>query len=271
MWIYEELFIVRPDATEEEVDALVEAASQTVTNGGGTVDKVEKWGVRKLAYRVAKREEGYYVLMQITSNPEPVKEVERRFRVSDDVLKFLTVRIDKKLKMIEKKRQEREKRAKRKPPGDLRAYDLMLQALPGLVTSDRVKRAASETLLRRALALEPDYALALARLANCIWGSITSGRLSDTVPARAEIAALVGQALATGMNDPEVLAYAGYALGMCHDLHAGIECRVPQDEQASTKNTKGISHETDALCGVDGRGSGCTQFTLLLGGREGRR
>ncbi|MGE5487734.1 MAG: 30S ribosomal protein S6 [bacterium] len=115
MRIYEELFIVRPDATEEEVDALVEAASQTVTNGGGTVDKVEKWGVRKLAYRVAKREEGYYVLMQITSNPEPVKEVERRFRVSDDVLKFLTVRIDKKLKKIEKKRQEREKRAKRKP------------------------------------------------------------------------------------------------------------------------------------------------------------
>lgn len=113
-------------------------------------------------------------------------------------------------------------RAKRKPPGDLRAYDLMLQALPGLVTSDRVKRDASETLLRRALALEPDYALALARLANCIWGSITSGRLPDTVPARAEIAALVGQALATGMNDPEVLAYAGYALGMCHDLHAGI-------------------------------------------------
>lgn len=115
MRIYEELFIVRPDATEEEVDALVEAASQTITSGGGTVDKVEKWGVRKLAYRVAKREEGFYVLMQFTSNPEPVKEVERRFRVSDDVLKFLTVRIDEKLKKIEKKRQEREKRARRKP------------------------------------------------------------------------------------------------------------------------------------------------------------
>jgi len=115
MRIYEELFIVRPDATEEEVDALVNAASQIVTGGGGTVDKVEKWGVRKLAYRVAKREEGFYVLMQFTSNPEPVKEVERRFRVSDNVLKFLTVRIDEKLKKIEKKRKEREKRARRKP------------------------------------------------------------------------------------------------------------------------------------------------------------
>ncbi len=113
-------------------------------------------------------------------------------------------------------------RAKRKPPGDLRAYDLMLQALPGLITFDRAKRDGSETLLRRALALEPDYALALARLAICIWGKITSGQLSDTAPARAEIGALVGQALATGMNDPEVLANAGYAFGVCHDLHAGI-------------------------------------------------
>ncbi len=115
MRVYEELFIVRPDATEEQVDALVEAARQTVISGGGTVDKVEKWGVRRLAYRVAKREEGFYVLMQFTSDPDPVKEVERRFRVSDDVLKFLTVRIDEKLKKAEKRRKEREKRAKRKP------------------------------------------------------------------------------------------------------------------------------------------------------------
>ncbi len=115
MRIYEELFIVRPDATEEEVDALVEAARETITSGGGTVDKVEKWGVRKLAYRLAKREEGFYVLMQFTSEPDPLREVERRFRVSDDVLKFLTVRIDEKLKKAEKRRKEREKRAKRKP------------------------------------------------------------------------------------------------------------------------------------------------------------
>ena len=115
MRIYEELFIVRPDITEEEVDALIEAASQTVTNGGGTVDKVEKWGVRKLAYPVQKREEGYYVLLQFTSDPVPVKEVERRFRVTDAVIKSITVRIDEKLKKLEKRRKEREKRAKRKP------------------------------------------------------------------------------------------------------------------------------------------------------------
>jgi small subunit ribosomal protein S6 len=115
MRIYEELFIVRPDAAEEEVDQLIEQMTQVVTSGGGTVDKVEKWGVRKLAYRVAKREEGYYVLLQVTSGPEVVKELERRLRVSDLVLKFITVRIDERLKKIEKRKKEREKRAKRKP------------------------------------------------------------------------------------------------------------------------------------------------------------
>ena len=60
MRIYEELFIVRPDLPEEEIDVIVEQARTTVTNSGGTVDKVEKWGVRKLAYRVDKRNEGYY-------------------------------------------------------------------------------------------------------------------------------------------------------------------------------------------------------------------
>jgi small subunit ribosomal protein S6 len=115
MRIYEELFIIRPDATEEEIDPFIEQMKQVVTGAGGTVDKVDKWGIRKLAYRVGKREEGYYVLLQITSGPDAVKEIERRFRVSDLVLKFITVRIDEKLKRLEKRRKQREKRAKRKP------------------------------------------------------------------------------------------------------------------------------------------------------------
>jgi small subunit ribosomal protein S6 len=86
-----------------------------VTNAGGTVDKVEKWGKRKLAYRVDKYREGAYVLFQFSSGPEAVKEFERRLRVSDLVIKFLTVRIDETLKRLEKRRKEREKRAHRKP------------------------------------------------------------------------------------------------------------------------------------------------------------
>jgi small subunit ribosomal protein S6 len=115
MRIYEELFIVSPEAPEEEIDALVEQLRGLVTSGGGSLDKVEKWGVRKLAYRVRKHDEGYYVLLVLSSGPEAIKELERRLRVSPLVVKFLTVRIDERLKKIDRRRKEREKRAKRRP------------------------------------------------------------------------------------------------------------------------------------------------------------
>lgn len=115
MRIYEELFILRPDLTDEEMDPFVDQLQQVITGAGGTVDKVEKWGKRKLAYRIGKREEGFYILIQFTSSPAVVKELERRLRVSDLVLKYLTVRIDEKLKRIEKRKKRREQRAARKP------------------------------------------------------------------------------------------------------------------------------------------------------------
>ena len=66
MRIYENLFIVKPDATEEEIDHLVDQMSKNVTTAGGTIDKVDKWGKRRLAYRMEKHREGSYVLMQFT-------------------------------------------------------------------------------------------------------------------------------------------------------------------------------------------------------------
>ena len=109
--IYEELFIVKPDAPEEEVDQFVEQLSSQLKAAGATVDKVEKWGKRKLAYRVDKYREGTYVLLQVTAAPEVVKELERRLRVADLVLKFITVRIDETLKRLDKRKKERDKRA----------------------------------------------------------------------------------------------------------------------------------------------------------------
>ena len=111
MRIYEELFIVKPDAPDEEVDQYVEQLRTQLTSAGATVDKVEKWGKRRLAYRVDKYREGTYVLLQFTAGPETVKELERRLRVSDVVLKFLTVRIDETLKRLEKRKKARDKRA----------------------------------------------------------------------------------------------------------------------------------------------------------------
>jgi small subunit ribosomal protein S6 len=114
MRIYEELFIVKPDAPEEEADQFVEQLRTQLTGAGATVDKVEKWGKRRLAYRVDKYREGSYVLLQFTAKPETVKELERRLRVSDVVLKFLTVRIDETLKRLDKRKKDRDKRAARR-------------------------------------------------------------------------------------------------------------------------------------------------------------
>src|SRR3954447_3670052 len=113
--IYEELFILRPDITDEEIAPVIEQLRGVVTQAGGTVDKEERWGVRKLAYKIEKRSEGYYVLLQFTAPTTTVKEIERRLRVNDAVLKFLSVRIDEKLKWLEKRKKAREKRAARRP------------------------------------------------------------------------------------------------------------------------------------------------------------
>jgi small subunit ribosomal protein S6 len=115
MRVYEELFILKPDTPEEEADGFVEQIQHVITSGKGTVDKTDKWGVRKLAYKVQKYNEGLYVLIQFTSSPDLVKEVERRMRVADQVIKFITVRIDEKLKKIEKRKKSRDKRAARRP------------------------------------------------------------------------------------------------------------------------------------------------------------
>jgi small subunit ribosomal protein S6 len=115
MRIYEELFIVRADTPEEELDPLIEQLKGVITTAGGTIEKVDKWGVRRLAYRVQKQNEGQYILILFHAQADTVKELERRLRVSDMVMKFITVRIDEKLKLFEKKKKKREKRAARKP------------------------------------------------------------------------------------------------------------------------------------------------------------
>jgi small subunit ribosomal protein S6 len=130
MRVYEELFIIKPDAPEEEVDGFVDQIKQVISSGKGNIDKVEKWGVRKLAYRVQKYNEGSYVLVQFSSSPELVREVERRMRVADLVIKFITVRIDEKLKKIEKRKKAREKRASKRPAIPVAAPAAPAPALP---------------------------------------------------------------------------------------------------------------------------------------------
>jgi small subunit ribosomal protein S6 len=91
---YEIMFIVRPDADEEALDKLIEGFSKNITDGGGEIRSTEKMGRRRLAYTVRKFNDGFYVLLTIVAMGELIKEVERRLRVSEPVIKFLTVRID---------------------------------------------------------------------------------------------------------------------------------------------------------------------------------
>lgn len=99
---YEVIFIVRPDIVDEEIDKLVSQMEGVVTGAGGKIEKVEKMGRRRLAYRVARQREGFYALFVFEGSGDTVKELERRLKVTDAVIKFLTVRIDEELKRAEK-------------------------------------------------------------------------------------------------------------------------------------------------------------------------
>ncbi len=100
--VYEVMFIVRPDVAEEDVDKLIAGFSATVTGGGGVVKTVEKMGRRKLAYMVRKFNDGNYVLLTVEANGAVVLELERRLRVTEPVIKFITVRIDEEEKRLAK-------------------------------------------------------------------------------------------------------------------------------------------------------------------------
>jgi len=100
--VYEVTFIVRPDVAEEEVDKLIAGFSTTVTGGGGVVKTVEKMGRRKLAYLVRKFNDGNYVLLTVEATGPVVLELERRLRVTEPVIKFITVRIDEEEKRLAK-------------------------------------------------------------------------------------------------------------------------------------------------------------------------
>lgn len=114
MRIYEVIFIIRADVPEAEIDTLVESFQQAASGAGGRVEKVEKWGKRRLAYQVAGQREGFYVLFEIHGMGNALHELERRLKVSEAVIKYLSVRVDLERKRHEKLRRRREHRAIRR-------------------------------------------------------------------------------------------------------------------------------------------------------------
>ena len=112
---YEVMFIVRPDMPEEEVEKLVSTLESNVTSAGGTVKNVERIGKRRLAYLVRRFHEGLYILLTIEGTGEVIHELERRMRVTEPVIKFLTVRVDEEQKRLAKVKKIRDSKVRRKP------------------------------------------------------------------------------------------------------------------------------------------------------------
>lgn len=112
---YELMFIVRPDLAEEEVDKLITTLQGHATSAGAVVQNTEKMGKRRLAYDVKKFQDGQYVLFTMDADGKSIHELERRLRVTEPVIKFITVRTDVEQQRLEKVRKLRASRTKRPP------------------------------------------------------------------------------------------------------------------------------------------------------------
>jgi small subunit ribosomal protein S6 len=94
MPLYEHVFLARQDVSSQQVEALVEQFKNVIAQGGGTVGKVESWGLKSTAYRIKKNRKAHYTLMNIDAPAAAVAEMERQMRINEDVIRFLTLRVD---------------------------------------------------------------------------------------------------------------------------------------------------------------------------------
>jgi small subunit ribosomal protein S6 len=94
MPLYEHVFLARQDLAQAQVDALAENATKIVTDNGGKVVKTENWGLRNIAYRIAKNRKAHYVALDIDAPAPAIAELERQTNINEDVIRFLTIRVD---------------------------------------------------------------------------------------------------------------------------------------------------------------------------------
>lgn len=94
MALYEHVFLARQDISQQQVESLVEHYKSLISEAGGSVGKVEYWGLKTIAYRINKNRKAHYVLMNIDSGSDAVAEMERQMRINEDVMRFMTIRVE---------------------------------------------------------------------------------------------------------------------------------------------------------------------------------
>lgn len=112
---YEVMFIIDPDATGEDITRISENLQQTIVDLGGTISKNEDMGRRSLAYPIGRKTEGHYILFEIEGSGSEIAELERRMRVNDQVLRYMTVRVDEDRRRADKFKAKRARRASKRP------------------------------------------------------------------------------------------------------------------------------------------------------------
>jgi small subunit ribosomal protein S6 len=118
MPLYEHVFLARQDLAQAQVDAIAENATTIIKDNGGSVAKTETWGLRSLAYRIAKNRKAHYVMLDIDAPPAAIAELERQSNINEDIIRFLTIRVDAHEKGPSAMMRRGEKERERGPRGD---------------------------------------------------------------------------------------------------------------------------------------------------------
>ena len=113
---YEVMFIVRPDILDEDMDKLISTIETNISNAGGTVKNTERMGKRRLAYMVGKFADGIYILVNVEGTGAMISEIERRLRVTEQVIKYITVRVDQTQKRLDKIKKLRDSKVRTPRP-----------------------------------------------------------------------------------------------------------------------------------------------------------
>lgn len=151
MPLYESVYIARPDISATQVEALTADMTKILEENGGKVTKDEYWGLKSLAYRIKKNRKGHYSLLNIDCPPAALSEMERNMRIHEDVLRYMSIRVDEHelepsvMMQSKSSRDDRDRDRGRPPRDDDRPKDATPDAAPDAASDDKLAAAAAET------------------------------------------------------------------------------------------------------------------------------